>query len=269
MNNQMLSAEECHKILNDISKQSNDKEVLVNVQKTLLLFDEIDVLSEKAKKIKLSDSEEDEYFGLKSIFSDKAPAGDIRTAIEKEKGLKELRKKYLLSQKIKNNNKNKSGSKADLYIDLMFAIVAIPSITLGIILSKQFLIPGIIMIIISLLLPIPLISYFIRRSIKNKKRKKKAALNMEKMAQNLNESTNFLNNIYKKYSIQNSDRNKLNKLNILLRQAKRYEELKAKEDNYLQKINSPEIESKKQAIIKNTEIIKKQFKTISDEYVEI
>lgn len=269
MNKQMLSVEECHRILNDICEQSDDKEVLVNVQKTLLLFDEIDVLSEKAKKIKLSDSEENEYSDLKAIFSDKAPTEDIKTAIEKENGLKELRKKYLLSQKIKNNDKNKPGSKADLYIDLMFAIVAIPSITLGIILSKQFLIPGIIMIIISLLLPIPLVSYFVRRSIKNKKRKKKAALNMKKIAQSLNDSTNFLNNIYEKYSIQNSDRNKLNKLNILLRQAKRYEELETKENNYLRKINSPEIESKKQAIIKNTEIIKKQFKTISDEYVEI
>lgn len=213
-------------------KQYYPRVTAMTIKKTSLLIDELDIRREEESNFKLTPYEKEVYEKLKEVFHSDRPSEQIQDAICDEKKLKEVRKDYLTASKIEREQK-KIKEKADNdAVGMLLLASGAPIMLIGGMLMDSFFIPAVTVIAAGVSMCVPALIREVIYKRKARKKLKEAEIISEELSEEIDELTENIDNVCKKYNIPINCCERLKYLCSLNEAAVTYESLIQKESDY-------------------------------------
>lgn len=133
------------------------KKMKIAIKKTSLMIDELDLKEEEEMEFRLTTEEQNRYVMLKDVFkNNRYPSHDIKSAIEDEHRLKNIRKDYLAASKVQIERKNIKDSLSNDSVGTILLASGAPVMLIGAMLLDTFIVAGIGVIAVGVAMTMPM-----------------------------------------------------------------------------------------------------------------
>lgn len=227
----------------------------IALKKTSLLIDELELRREEEKEFKLTTPEQNQYERLQMVFGQKRPSKDIKSAINDERELKNIRKDFLTASKLQRECQALKERADNDSLGVVLLAASIPVGFIGFTLLDAFAAAGIGVMVAGATMSIP---FFISEATKKKKTRKelkKINAQVYALSNEIDKRSANIDEICTKYNLPVNCLDREQYMSPLLDAALEYESLQQKEADYemLLQLHGADILSKE--ISKNLKIL--------------
>lgn len=223
------------------------KKTVRTIKETSLLIDELEAKRERESEFYLTSEETMKYMQLESIFHVARPAKDIASALEDEMALKDIRRKFLIAAKIKNERLELKENSDKDSVGMLLIAAGTPVVLVGVTLLETFMTAGIGVIAAGAVMYVPAFIKEITHKRKIKKELKDISKQLEVLSDDIDKRSKNVDRICSLYGIPINCLEREVYIASLLDAANEFERLSKKKTDYdlLLKLNESEAISRK------------------------
>lgn len=209
------------------------KQTNLIIKQTSLLIEELEIRRTEEQQFQLTNEEKELYTQLYDIFKNQHPVEPIKTAVEKEKEIKVLRKDFLAAVKDQHEKKDQKDNLEREYINSVLFATATPMVVLGTSLLNSFHSAGMGVIVAGIAMYLPALISEITKKRKANRILKKATIKAENLSEDIERKEMTVDKVCNQYGIPiNCCQERLSYLEHLLDAASEYERLEQKKTDY-------------------------------------
>lgn len=236
------------------------------LKETSLLIDDLETKREAEIEFRLTDIEQEKYLQLEMIFRVPRPAEMIAIALEDEIALKDIRKEFLITSKIKNEKEELKENAEKDSMGMLLLATGTPVILVGVTLLESFATAGIGVIAAGAAMYVPAFLKEVTKKHRLRKELKNISKHLQDLSEDIDRRSKNVDSVCSEYGIPINCLEREVYISKLLAAANEYERLSQKKVDYdlLLKINESEAISKK--ISNNIEMLSGISVTDENEY---